>query len=293
MSWQRLTVGEPGPEFEARPPGQDAFEFPDTECDGWSTPSLCLRFASVRGAKHRYYRRPRQDAARAAVHEATDSIVFAVADGVSSASNSELGAVEACRSAVERMLYLLSSGERELDFRDVVLHAAERLRQLATERLGGKDPETGEVAGLYATTLVAGVVHADPAGPTVELCRIADSVAWVLDRSSCRYQPLFTSKTGSDTLLVSNEITPLPHVPDVLEYSSVQLEPEHALLVGTDGFADPLGDGDGRVGDLFAHHLGTPTSPAWLAHLLDFSRETFDDDRTLLVIWPHTGEAAE
>lgn len=247
----------------------------------------------MRGAKHRYYRQPRQDAARAAVHEASGSIVFAVADGVSSASSSELGAVEACRSAVERMLHLLSSGEGELDFRDVALHAAERLRQLAMWRLGGREPEAGEVAGLYATTLVAGVVRPAPAGPTAELCRIADSVAWVLDRSSGRYQPLFSSKTGSDTLLVSNEVTPLPHVPEVLEHTSVRLESGHTLLVGTDGFADPLGDGDGQVGAFFAHHLAVPTSPAWLAHLLDFSRETFDDDRTLLAIWRQTGAAAE
>ncbi|CAM4156499.1 protein phosphatase 2C domain-containing protein [Nocardiopsis rhodophaea] len=291
--WQRITVGSPGPEFEARPPGQYDFDFPDTECDGWSTPSLCLRFASVRGAKHRYYRQPRQDAARAAVHEATDSIVFAVADGVSSASSSEFGAVEACRAAVERMLDQLSSSARELNFRDVALHAAERLRELAIRFLSGREPEASEVAGLYATTLVVGVVRPDPAGPTAELCRIADSVAWVLDRSGCRYRPLFGSKTGSDTLLVSNEVTPLPHVPDVPEHASVRLDSEHALLVGTDGFADPLGDGDSRVGALFAHHLKRPTSPAWLAHLLDFSRETFDDDRTLLVIWPHTGEAEE
>lgn len=290
VPWQRITVGEPGPEFEARPPGQYGFDFPDTECDGWSTSSLCMRFASVRGAKHRYYRQPRQDAARAAVHEETGGIVFAVADGVSSASRAELGAVEACRSAVERILHLLSSGERSLDFRDVALFCAERLRQLAAWWLGGREPEPGEVAGLYATTLVAGMVRPDPSGPVVEVFRIADSVAWVLDGSSGRYHPLFSSKTGSDTLLVSNEVTPLPRVPDALEHTSVRLEPGHTLLVGTDGFADPLGDGDGRVGALFAHQLNASPSPAWLAHVLDFSRETFDDDRTLLMIRPHTGE---
>ncbi|MEU9118855.1 protein phosphatase 2C domain-containing protein [Streptomyces sp. NPDC048506] len=285
--WRRITVGTPGPEFEARPPGQYAFDFPDTECDGWSSPSLTLRFASVRGAKHRYYRQPRQDSARAAVHEPTGSIAFAVADGVSSAVNSEFGAVEACRAALERMLQLLSQDQGQLNFREVAQHAAERLRELAQWRLDGKEPEVGEVAGLYATTLVAGVVRPDPAGPVVELCRIGDSGAWVLDSPSGRYQPLVGSKTGSDSLLVSNEVTPLPHVPDPLECLSVRLTAHQALLVGSDGFADPLGDGDGLVGALFAHHLAAPPPPPWLAHLLDFSRETFDDDRTLLVVWPH------
>ncbi|MFF4952033.1 protein phosphatase 2C domain-containing protein [Streptomyces chattanoogensis] len=284
--WHPITVGVPGPEFEARPPGQYAFDFPDTVCDGWSTDVLTLRFASVRGAKHRYYRQPRQDAARAAVHEATGSIVFAVADGVSSASSSEHGAVEACRAAVERMLHLLSGSQGPLDFRDVAHHAAERLRQLAQWRLGGKIPEPAEVARLYATTLVAGVVRPDGRGGVVELCRIGDSGAWMLEPSSGRYQPLFDSKTGSDSVLVSNEVVPLPQVPDRLEGTSSRLTPGQVLLAGTDGFGDPLGDGDGHVGSLFARHLAVPPPPLWFAHVLDFSRETFDDDRTLLAIWP-------
>ncbi|MGD3108856.1 protein phosphatase 2C domain-containing protein [Streptomyces sp. YGL11-2] len=289
--WRRIEVGTPGPEFEARPPGQYAFDFPDTECDGWSTPALTLRFATVRGAKHRYYRQPRQDAARAAVHEPTGGIAFAVADGVSSAAESEFGSVEACRAALERMLHLMPQGQGQMNFPDVARHAAERLRQLAQWRLNGKEPAAGEVAGLYATTLVAGTVRPDPAGPVVELCCIGDSGAWVLDLSNGRYQPLFGSKTGSDTLLVSNEVTPLPHVPDPLNRTSVRLTTRQALLVGTDGFADPLGDGDGQVGALFARQLTEPPTPLWLAHLLDFSRETFDDDRSLLVIWPHATAA--
>ncbi|MER6996746.1 protein phosphatase 2C domain-containing protein [Streptomyces sp. NPDC000410] len=286
--WQPITVGVPGPEFEATPPGQYAFDFPDTECDGWSAPALTVRFASVRGAKHRYYRQPRQDAARAAVHEATGSIAFAVADGVSSATYAELGAVEACRAALERILHLLARDQGPLDFRDVAHHAAERLRQAAEWRLGGRLPETAEVAALHATTLVAGFVRPDPAGFGVELCRIGDSGAWVLDASSEGYLPLFGTKTGGDVLVVSNEVAPLPHVPDRLEATHTRLAPHEVLLVGTDGFGDPLGDGDGQVGSLFAGQLATPPPPLWLAHLVDFSRETFDDDRTLLAIWPRT-----
>ncbi|MGH3832079.1 MAG: hypothetical protein ACRDRS_16810 [Pseudonocardiaceae bacterium] len=60
------------------------------------------------------------------------------------------------------------------------------------------------------------------------------------------------------------------------------------LLVGTDGFGDPLGDGSGLVGDLFREVLASPPPPLGLAHALDFSRETFDDDRTLLVVWPQS-----
>lgn len=219
---------------------------------------------------------------------ASGSVVFAVADGVSNASSSEQGAITACRAAVEQMLYLLDGAGGSIDLREVACHAADRLRELTRWRLGGRDPEFSEVAGLYATTLVAGVVRPHPEGPVVEVCRIGDSGAWALDRASGQYLHLFPTKTGTDVLLVSSTVTPLPHVPEPLEQTSRRLSPGEALLVGSDGFADPLGDGDGQVGSLFAAHLAHPLPPLWLAHLLDFSRETFDDDRTLLAVWPAT-----
>jgi hypothetical protein len=64
------------------------------------------------------------------------------------------------------------------------------------------------------------------------------------------------------------------------------LRQDSVLLIGTDGFGDPLGDGDGKVRQLFAGHLASPPAARGLAHLLDFSRETFDDDRTLVALWP-------
>ena len=279
----------PGLEFEARPPSQYAFDFPDSECEGWSTDALTVRFASVRGAKHRYYRQPRQDTARAAVHEATDSIVFAVADGVSSAAESHQGAIEACRASVERILHLLDHTPGPLDPVDIAAHAAERLRQLAEWRLGATQPGTAEVARLYATTLVAGAVRPTAGGLVVELFRVGDSGAWLLNRAGGGYRPLFSSKTGSDTQLVSNEVSALPRIPARIEAATGRLEEPWTLLVGTDGFGDPLGEGDGQVGALFAQHLATPPPPLWLGHVLDFTRETFDDDRTLLAIWPRTG----
>jgi Protein phosphatase 2C len=286
--WQRIAVDIPGMEFEARPPGQYAFDFPDSECDGWSTEALTVRFASVRGAKHRYYRQPRQDCARAAVHEATGSVVFAVADGVSSATDAQQGAVEACRASVERLLHLLAEAPGPLDLADVASFAATRLVELARWRLGTADAGPADAARLYATTLVAGAVRPAAGGPQAELFRIGDSCAWLLDRASGRYRPLFGSKTGTDTVLVTNEVAPLPHVPDHLEQAAFPLTDPWLLVAGTDGFGDPLGDGDGAVGALFARHLAVPPSPLWLGHVLDFSRETFDDDRTLLAVWPLT-----
>ncbi|AUG79445.1 hypothetical protein CFP65_4719 [Kitasatospora sp. MMS16-BH015] len=279
-------MGTPEPAFESRPPGPHAFEHPDSSCDGWSTDRFALRLASVRGSAHRYYGRPRQDAARAAAHPATGSLVFAVADGVSSAAEAEHGATEACRAAVERLLHLLDLGPGPLDLASVVGHAAERLRELAGWRLQTADPSPAEVAGLYATTLVAGAVR--PAGQEtqVELCRVGDSGAWLLDRTSGGYLPLFAAKNPPEAVVVSQAVSPLPRVPDRLEELTTRLAAPDLLLIGTDGFGDPLGDGDGQVGVHFARALTAPPPPLWFGHLLDFSRETFDDDRTLLAVWP-------
>ncbi|MEU5445451.1 protein phosphatase 2C domain-containing protein [Streptomyces griseofuscus] len=284
--WQRVAVDIPGVEFEARPPGRYAFDFPDSECDGWSTDHLALRFASVRGAKHRYYRQPRQDTARAAAHENSGSVVFAVADGVSSATESHQGAVEACRASVDRMLHMLDYVPGPLDLSDVAAYAASWLEELTRWRLGTTHPGPEEVARLYATTLVAGAVRPTPDGPRVELFRIGDSGAWLLDRASGHYHQVFVSKTGTDAVLVRNEVAPLPRIPDSLDQAAFHLSHHMVLLSGTDGFGDPLGDGDGAVGALFASHLAEPPPPLWLGHVLDFSRETFDDDRTLLAVWP-------
>ncbi|MEC3954178.1 protein phosphatase 2C domain-containing protein [Nocardia sp. CDC153] len=287
--WVPIEVDEPGPIFEARPPiGPDCYDFPDTECDGWSTPDLTLRYASVRGARHRFHQQPRQDSARAALHQPSGTIVFAVADGVSSATLAHRGAHEVCGFAIHRMLKCLTADPNWGDWHDLAQRCAGWMAELTRRRQGEAHPAPHRIAELYATTLVAGLIwpHAD--GPAVELCRIGDSDAWILDHSTGRYYPLFRSGADAHGDVVSTAVTPLPHVPERVERAAHQLTPTQVLLVGTDGFGLPLGDGDGLIGDLFARQLETPPAPTWLAHVLDFSRATFDDDRTLLAVWPRS-----
>jgi hypothetical protein len=77
-------------------------------------------------------------------------------------------------------------------------------------------------------------------------------------------------------------------VPINVEAVEITVSSGQALLVGTDGFGDPLGGGTGDVGELFSDVLSVGHVPSLLefAHTLDFSRETFDDDRTLVAVWP-------
>ncbi|MEU1726750.1 protein phosphatase 2C domain-containing protein [Nonomuraea sp. NPDC005692] len=329
-AWERVVLDAPGleieparPEFEPAPPRPQGGTCPDAECDGWSAPHVTLRSASVRGERHRHHRRPRQDASCAVLHEGTGIVVFAVADGLSGASASTVGASEACRAAVWAVHAQLDEGSPAPDLVAALRHAAGTLHRQAAAMLG-REPGAAEVEELLATTLVIGTVEAGARGVEVSLARVGDSGAWTLDLAGPRFLPLFDPKpddaaapasaaasvpatasasapaaasasasasasaavVASASVVASAWVAVLPGVPERPERWSGTLTPGQVLLVGTDGFGDPLGDGDGRVGALFAEHLAAPPSPLWLAHLLDFSGEAFDGDRTLLALWP-------
>lgn len=284
--WDRVPVGRPASVFEPKPPPSDPYR-PDTVYDGWSTPHLTVRLASVRGDAHRFDGRPRQDDLVVAVHEPTGTVVFAVADGVSGAPDSHIGAALACRTAVRDLLTQLDADRAEPDWERVLSAAAWQLFMRVT---GGAEPtaeQRAETQRKLATTLVAGTVTARPRGELeVHLVQIGDTAAWEFRGGD--YRPLLAGKGGDDgDSVVTSAVLALPRVPAGLRVWRHVLPPDATLLVGTDGFGDPLGDGSGQVGVLMADALmRPPREPRMLAHLLDFSRETFDDDRTLLAVWP-------
>lgn len=282
----RVVIEPAGHEFEPGPSHTPGVPGADTECDGWSTAALTLRWAAVRGDWHRYYHQPRQDQARAAVHRPSGAAVFAVADGVSSAESADVGALDACSAAVAEVLHQLDRGRWPIDAHDVAAAGAGALHHRAAQWLGVADPPADRVAKLLATTLVAGAVRPGPGGVTASLIRIGDSGAWILDRGTGEYRSLFRAK--SDDVVLSNSVSSLPHIPRRLDHVTLPLEPRLIMLAGTDGFGDPLGDGTGPVATHFAGRLApSPPPPLTFAHLLDFSRETYDDDRALLAVWSH------
>jgi hypothetical protein len=275
LGWGAVTVGPPAADFEPRPAASAAYR-PDTVADGWSSEDFTVRLASVRGYEHRHRGLPRQDDVAAAHHPATGAVAFAVADGVSAAPLAHLGATAACRAALGRVLADLDAGST-VDWPKVAEHAAWQVVQQAVTVLSllGPDPERAEKE--MATTLVAGVIRPDA---SFELVQIGDTSGWLLQDTT--FRPLWPPAGGT---VVVSAVTALPRVPEI-GVRDGSLAPGEVLLVGTDGFGDPLGDGDGPVGAHFAARLATPRPPLEFAHDLDFSRETFDDDRTLLAIWP-------
>jgi serine/threonine protein phosphatase PrpC len=276
--WGSIAVGTPTADFEPRPADTLSYR-PDTVADGWSTGDLTVRLASVRGYAHRYAGLPRQDDAAVVHHPASGAVVFAVADGVSAAPLAHLGATAACRAAVSAVTGALDAGSA-VDWPTVMEHAAWQVVEQAAVVLRLERPDPGRAEEEMATALIAGLVRS--AGATVDLvvARVGDSAAWVLRDG--RFRPLFESKTAA---VAETAVTALPRVPE-LDVRDGPLRPGEVLLVGTDGFGDPLGDGTGHVGAHFAVRLTRPRPPLAFAHDLDFSRETFDDDRTLLAVWP-------
>lgn len=280
--WAPIIVDEPIIDFEPKPPSS-RYYLPDTIFDGWSTDHFTVRMASVRGYSHRYHGIPRQDDAEMVFHPESGTVLFAVADGVSGASESHVGATVACWKAVETMQSQLVS-DHVIDLAHAVLVTAQQLVETAADLLDQDQPTLATVEGLLATTLVAGYVQPGPEGAAAAIVQIGDSGAWILHGN--RYYPALGQKNDPNAQVISSAVSPLPRVPEHLAPIKFSLPLDAVLLIGTDGFGDPLGDGEGKIGRLFAEHLRTPLPARGLAHLLDFSRDTFDDDRALIAIWP-------
>jgi hypothetical protein len=285
-SWNPVIVDQAIFEFEPRPPTRRPY-IPDTVWDGWTTEHLTLRMASVRGYSHRYSGIPRQDDAEVAYDPESGSVIFAVADGVSNAPYSHVGARVACQSTVESVFHELKFGASgSLNWQSIVDTTSEALMRQADALLNQQDVALETATACLGTTLIAGCIWPSAEGLWSEVTRVGDSSAWVLEQG--RYFPAFAAKSTDD--LISSEVSPLPRIPEVISTAKVHIGHEQIFLIGTDGFGDPLGDGDGMVGQLFVEHLRVAPPPRGFAHLLDFSRETFDDDRTLIGVWPISTE---
>ena len=294
LSTERITVGRPGPIFEARPPDPShrlvPFR-PDTTLDGWSNKHLAVRGVSIRGEQHRFDGSPRQDDFALLLRKDGQQLIVAVADGVSAAPQSHLGSSIAVRYAVQWLDAKLSEDTQEPDWQDLVKSAAWALAEQAAV-LFGVENNASAVEQLLATTLVCAVIDFGEDGSArVQIVNIGDSGAWVLTRG--QYTQIAGGKHGSIDGLTSSSVSGLPRVPEEVRATHVTIEPGEILLIGTDGFGDPLGDGSGDVGRLFSSLLESqPPAILDFARAVDFSRETFDDDRTLVGVWPLTPEQA-
>jgi protein phosphatase 2C-like protein len=264
---------------ESRAPATQPYR-PDTVIDGWSSPGYTVRAAAVRGAAHRLSGVPRQDECAVVLHHASGAIVAVVADGVSNAELSHLGATVVCRTVVDYVLRALDDGV-ELDWPDLLRNAGWALVEYAARQVppfGEPDPARAE--RLLASTVVVALVRPG----TASLVRVGDSEAWRLRGGV--WTPLFAPLSMPTDELLPDGVSALPRLPGEIAPVTADLGPGDVLVLGTDGFAEPLGDGDGPVGVRLAAELATPPPLPELAGLLDFTAGTHDDDRAIVALWP-------
>ncbi|APE37568.1 hypothetical protein BOX37_30640 [Nocardia mangyaensis] len=283
-----IVVGTPTPVFEPKAVDREFGKVPyraDTVVDGWSSGAFTVRAASVRGYLHRYGGAPRQDDFAIAVDAERNRLTVAVADGVSSARYSHIGSSTVVRYATQ----WLDEPPEPLDdggWDTLFKSAAWTLTQQAATVLSLPQADAEQAEQMLATTLTCVVCTPIPEGGlSAVVAGVGDSGAWLL--ADGKFVPVLGGKQASASGLSSSAVVGLPRVPNTVTPVPVIVEPGQVLLVGTDGFGDPLGGGEGGVGALFAALMGDRVpSQLEFAHALDFSRETFDDDRTLVAIWP-------
>jgi Protein phosphatase 2C len=268
-----LTIGEPAPAIEPRLAAGEPYR-PDTIADGGSAFGLTVRAASVRGLHKRFVGGPRQDDLCLALNAASSTLIAAVADGVSSAPRSDLGAALAVRYATAAAARQLDAGE--IDWPGVFEQAA--------WALVAEGDRLGEDALAFATTLVVAAVSVEDAGVvTVQVAAVGDSPAFRLHGRT--YDPIVDSRPSEDGL-IGGGVAALPRDARELVAGSCTVGSRDALLLCSDGVALPLAGGEGELGRALARELSTPPDVVDFARLLDFSRSTYDDDRTLIAVWP-------
>lgn len=285
----QIIVGAGSPEVEPALIGEQFRSFPfrpDTVVDGWSTDLVTIRAASLRGHLHRYNGAPRQD--DFAVHRMNDGrVIVLVADGVSESPQAHLGATAAVRAASRWLVANAPVVTGDTDWLALMKDAAWALAEQArvTFELGNPDPQIA-LTQLSTTLLCAVIESSSDEALSAHVVAVGDSGAWLL--SGGEFSALTGGKTVTDQGISSSAVTGLPQVPAELPATVIEVRAGEVLLLGTDGFGDPLGNGTGGVGNLFRELLGGsgPPSLTDFARALDFSRETFDDDRTLVAITP-------
>jgi serine/threonine protein phosphatase PrpC len=259
---------------------------PDVVIDGWSTDTMTVRGVSQRGHLHRYNGAPRQD--DFAVHRLPGGrVIVLVADGVSGARQSHIGASAAIKQAADWLHSNLGNDLAATDWAGLLKSAAWALAERAQALLGLDAPDPVRAEAELATTLVCAVI--EPTGPQVlraHLVSAGDSAAWLLKAG--HFVAIAGGKAVEASGVSSSAVVGLPRLPPEVIPIVVDIEDSDVLLIATDGIGDPLGSGQGGVGNLFRDVLTRPSAPSLIefAHAVDFSRETFDDDRTLVAVWP-------
>ncbi|MDT7787572.1 MAG: hypothetical protein QOF58_5991 [Pseudonocardiales bacterium] len=241
---------------------------------------LDVRAASVVGPDHRCEEPadPRQDAYRIGRDARGAFLIVAVADGMSSAKRSDVGATVAVRAAVDLVRKEIDHGAQpeRIDMRGIFKAVA--------GNVAGAAKQLGCTADQVLTALIVAVV------PTTEASPDGRRPVWfasVGDVSAARRQDgSWRRLTGSEKDgLDRNALDAfLPHHPDRVVLNRAEVSSGGAIAVVTDGVSDVWTDLPGAAA-WFNQRWRMP--PSLASFLLDVSYEAPGqvDDRTAVVVW--------
>lgn len=252
---------------------------------------LHLLAASVRGLSHLYYGKVRQDSFGHLVTEDGRWLVAAVADGVSAGQHSHVAAEivsqVGCRLLVAQ---LAECPPEELDWRAVLDGVADEIVEHARGRLAPVDATLLDIARELAATALFAVVPVAPAesgARTVHVMSLGDTSAWVLRPGAAAVWDSLQAVKNRGSVLASSTTMALPGVPaEPAPPVTTTLGPGETLVLMSDGVGDPLGGGTGEVGEYLAGVWREPPDPFTFIAQVGFRRRSYDDDRTVLAIWP-------
>jgi serine/threonine protein phosphatase PrpC len=283
----RGTVPDP-PMFGTSTAGQAPWRLPahaapsGLAADAANLGDLEVRAASMVGPSHRCDEPadPRQDAY--ALGRTTDGqyLIVAVADGVGSSRNSDLGARVAVTTSVRELAKMLARG-------GIPAIDTQLLYNLIVGAMVGTGRDRNLPDGDICSIVITAVIPTAP-GPdgTRKLWAswIGDVSMWIV-HGGVLERLTGEEKSGLDRNQLS---AVLPFHPDQYQEDTYNLPPDSRVALMTDGLSDAFSD-VAHVADFFAAQwAGPPPHPAAFLHSLCYDAPGQGDDRTAVVVWTGT-----
>ncbi|MDX8049634.1 protein phosphatase 2C domain-containing protein [Lentzea sp. BCCO 10_0798] len=289
-------VGDPGraastvvTEWDARFLFRNDFLVDGVRLPAVESPVADLRAACVRGLKNRYYGKVCQDEYGFLVSPDRRWLVIAVADGVAQGTHSHIAAQIVVRSGCRALSALLGQDDpSRIDWTALLHRLADEVVRYAQAELGLGDRV--DVAGTLATTALFAVVGLTPDEDgflPAYVMPFGDSSAWVLRPDDERPWIALQPVKNEGSVIASSATDAIPLVPHELPAAvKTSIAPGEALVLMTDGVGDALGAGSGEVGQFLAASWREPPEALTFASQANFARRTYDDDRTVVAVWP-------
>ena len=228
-----------------------------------------VRAASVRGRQHRAVGDPRQDDFALGVADGED-LIAVVCDGVGLFPQSH----QAASLAARRLVAMAGRGE--------AWPAAFAVVNEELDAQAWDDPAKEQAKLTMATTVLAVRVRSDVDGWHGQAAWVGDSPLWHLSPDG-RWTGCTHSAVGEDEGPNRTWSSSLPSPNLLVAETELDLD-DGALFLMSDGVGDPLGEVD-EIRSTLAQRWATAPDIFEFGHQVDFARETYVDDRTVVGLW--------